>query len=59
MKMKKSLKAMLIFSKAPSTIKVAIGKEMTTNKNLIIFTRTPKMSLEELFHQEGLSQLSS
>jgi hypothetical protein len=55
-KMKKILKTMLIFSKAPSTMKVATGKEMMTNKNLIILTRTTRMSSEELFHQEGLSQ---
>jgi hypothetical protein len=55
-KMKKSLKAMLIFSKAPSTMKATTGKEMMTNKNLILLTRTTRMSSEELFHQEGLSQ---
>jgi hypothetical protein len=55
-KMKKILKAMLIFSKDPSTMKETTGKEMMTNKNLILLTRTTRMSSEELFHQEGLSQ---
>jgi hypothetical protein len=32
-KMKKILKAMLIFSKAPPTMKATLGKEMMTNIN--------------------------
>jgi hypothetical protein len=54
--LKKSLIFMLTFSKDPSTMKEAIGKEIMTKKNLILLTRTTRMSLEELFHQEGLSQ---
>jgi hypothetical protein len=54
--MNKILKDMITFSKDPSTMKETIGKEMMTNRNLILLTRTTRMSLEELFHQEGLSQ---
>jgi hypothetical protein len=53
--LKKSLKYMLIFSKAPSIMKEIIGKEMMTNRFSILLTRTTRMSPEELFHQEGLS----
>jgi hypothetical protein len=52
-KIRKNLKAMPIFSKAPSTMKASTEKEMMTNINLILPTR---MSSEELFHQEDLSQ---
>jgi hypothetical protein len=34
-------------------MKLAVGREMMTRKNLILLTR---MSLEESFHQEDLSQ---
>jgi hypothetical protein len=44
MTMKKSLKDMLIFSKAPSTMKEVVGNEMMTNINLILLTRTRRMS---------------
>jgi hypothetical protein len=37
-------------------MKATTGNEMMTNKNLILLTRTIQMSLEELFHQEDLSQ---
>jgi hypothetical protein len=47
---------MLIFSKDPSTMKDTIGKETMTNINLILLTRTTRMSSEELFHHESLSQ---
>jgi hypothetical protein len=40
-------------------MKEAAGKEMMSNKNLILLTRTTRMSSEELFHQEGLSQPST
>ena len=43
-KMKKSLKVMLIFSKAPSTMKEIARKEMMTNRNPILLTRTIRMS---------------
>jgi hypothetical protein len=59
MKIKKILKAMLIFSKAPSTIKETTRKEKMTNKNPILLKRTTRMSSKELFHQEGLSQPST
>jgi hypothetical protein len=52
-KMKKILKSMPILSKDQSTIKEALGKEMITNINSTLLTQ---MSLEELFHQENLSQ---
>jgi hypothetical protein len=57
--MKKILKAMIIFSKAPSIMKTIAGKEMMTKRNPIILTRTTRMSSKELFHQEGLSQLGT
>ena len=41
--MNKNLKAMLTFSKAPSTMKEILEKEMMTNINLILPAR---MSLE-------------
>jgi hypothetical protein len=37
-------------------MKVVAGKEILTSKNLILLIRTKRMSSEELFHQEGLSQ---
>jgi hypothetical protein len=55
-KMKKNLKSMSIFSKAPSTMKETIGKEMVTNINLSLLTRSIILSSKELFHQKGLSQ---
>jgi hypothetical protein len=70
-KMKKILKAMIIFSNAPSkmksiifsnapsTMKSIAQKKMMTNINLILFRRTTRMSPGELFHQEVLSQPSS
>jgi hypothetical protein len=42
--MKKTLKTMLIFSKDPSTMKAVTGKEMMTRRNLILLTRTTRMS---------------
>jgi hypothetical protein len=54
--MKKKLKAMLIISKDPSIIKETSGKEIITSISLILLTRKTRMSSEELFHQEGLSQ---
>jgi hypothetical protein len=53
--MKKILK--FIFSKAPSIMKASTRKEMMTIINLILLTRTTRMSSKELFHQEGVSQL--
>jgi len=55
-KMKKSMKALLIFSKAPPQMKATPGKEMMTKGNPIFLTRT---SLEELFHHEDLSQMNT
>jgi hypothetical protein len=55
-KMKKILKDMLIFSKDLSTIKETKGKEMMANINLILLTRTTRISPYELFHHENLSQ---
>ena len=52
-KMKKNLKVMPIFSKAPSIIKLAAGKEFMTKRSMILLTR---MSSKFLFHQEDLSQ---
>jgi hypothetical protein len=52
-KMKKIIKYVSILSKAPSIMKASTRNEMMTNKNPIILTI---MSLEELFHQEDLSQ---
>jgi hypothetical protein len=57
--MKKILKYMIIFSKAPSKMKEVARKEMMTRKNLILLTRTIRMILEEFFHQEGFSQLGT
>jgi hypothetical protein len=54
--MKKILKDMLMFPKSPSTIKATVGKEMMNNKNMILLTRTPRMSSEELFHQGDVPQ---
>jgi hypothetical protein len=54
--MNKSIKYMPIFSKDPSTMKETTGKETMTSKNLILLTRTTRMSSKELFHHEGLSQ---
>jgi hypothetical protein len=54
--MKKTLIFMLIFSKDISTMKDETGKEMIIDKNLILLTRTIRMSSEEMFHREGLSQ---
>jgi hypothetical protein len=53
--MKKILK--FIFSKAPSIMKASTRKEMMTIRNLILLTRTTRMSSKELSHQEGVSQL--
>jgi hypothetical protein len=55
-KMNKILIAMLTFSEDPSIMKEATRKEMMINRNLTLFTKTTRMSLEELFHQEGISQ---
>jgi len=46
MKMNKFLKDMLIFSKDPSTMKVVVGKEVMTSKNMILLTKTTRMSLK-------------
>jgi hypothetical protein len=43
-KMKKSLKAMRIFSKAPSMMKAIARKEMMINIKLILLRRTRRMS---------------
>jgi hypothetical protein len=37
-------------------MKAIVGKEMMTNRNPILLTRTTRMISEELFHQEGLSK---
>jgi hypothetical protein len=42
-KMKQSLKAIPIFSKAPSTMKVATRKEIMMNINLSLLTRIKRM----------------
>jgi hypothetical protein len=55
-KMKKGMKAMLIFSKDPPTMKAAMGKEIMTSRNLILLIRTTRMSSRELFHHKDLSQ---
>jgi hypothetical protein len=47
--MKKSLIDMLTLSKDIET-----RKEIMINRNMILLTRTTRMSPEELFHQEGL-----
>jgi hypothetical protein len=50
---------MPIFSNHPSIMKAVVGKEIMTNINLIILTRLTRMSLKELFHQEGLGQIGT
>jgi hypothetical protein len=54
--MKKRMKAMIIFSKAPPKMKAIVGKEMMTNRNSILLKRTTTISSEEFFHHEYLSQ---
>jgi hypothetical protein len=44
--LKKILKAMLIFSKDPSTMKVAVVKEMMTSRSLILLTRIIRKNSE-------------
>lgn len=42
--------------KTLSTMKETLGKEIRTSRGLNFLTRETKISLEELFHQEGFSQ---
>jgi hypothetical protein len=58
-KMNKIQKDMIIFSKAPPTMKPKIGKEMMTNINSILLTRTTRMISEEFFHHKYLSKTTT
>jgi hypothetical protein len=40
-------------------MKAVVGKEMMTIINLVLLTTTTRIISKELFHQEGLSQLST